>query len=135
MDLTGISSVAQLGISIVNRVWPDANEADKAKMALALAEFQAASESAKTQAGVNQVEASSGSWFASSWRPGIGWVCVIALFYQFVLYPLMLWLTMWFPDIHPPEPAVSDMLWELMFGMLGLAGLRSFEKAKGVARS
>ena len=135
MDLTGISSVAQLGISIVNRVWPDASEAEKAKLTMALAELNAAVESDKAQAGVNQVEASNGSWFVSCWRPGIGWVCVVALFYQFVLYPLMLWLTMWFPDIHPPEPAVSDMLWELMFGMLGLAGLRSFEKAKGVARS
>lgn len=134
MDLTGLSSVAQLGSEIVNRIWPDASEADKSKLAFALAQLQAASETAKTQAGVNQVEAASGSLFVSGWRPGLGWICVAALGYQFIVYPLLLWLTVWFPEIHAPAPIVSDMLWELMFGMLGLAGLRSWEKSKGIAQ-
>jgi len=134
MDLTGLGSVAQLGSEIVSRIWPDASEADKAKLSLALAELQAASESAKTQSGVNQAEAASSSLFVSGWRPGLGWICVAALGYQFIAYPLLLWLAVWFPDIHTPQPIVSDMLWELMFGMLGLAGLRSWEKTKGVAR-
>ena len=134
MNLTGLSSMAQLGSEIVTRIWPDASEADKAKLSLALAQLQAASESAKTQAGVNQAEAASSSLFVSGWRPGMGWICVAALGYQFIVYPLLLWLTVWFPDIHAPQPIVSDLLWELMFGMLGLAGLRSWEKTKGAAR-
>lgn len=134
MDLTGLSNVAQLGNEIITRIWPDASEADKAKLSLAMAELQAASESAKTQASVNQTEAASSSLFVSGWRPGLGWICVAALGYQFIIYPLLLWLTVWFPEIHAPAPIVSDMLWELMFGMLGLAGLRSWEKSKGVVR-
>jgi hypothetical protein len=33
-----------------------------------------------------------------------------------------------------PAPVNMDMLWELMLGMLGLGGLRTLEKLRGVAR-
>lgn len=137
MDLTGLGSVAQLGSEIVNRIWPDASESDKAKLTLALAELQAMSETAQAQAAVNRAEAESGSWVARNWRPSLGWICVFAFFYQFVLYPPLLWITAFFPEVHPPVLESMDVLMQLISGLLGisLAGLRSFEKAKGVARN
>jgi hypothetical protein len=70
----------------------------------------------------------------SGWRPAVGWICATALGYQYVVYPLMLWLVTFQPTLTAPKPVVSDVLMELLFGMLGMAGLRSYEKAKGVAR-
>ena len=80
------------------------------------------------QAKVNEVEAASGSLFVAGWRPAIGWVGAIALFYQFILYPILLW----FPITdNPPKPMDYTMLYTLITGMLGIAGLRSYDKAKG----
>lgn len=79
------------------------------------------------QAEVNKEEARSGSLFVAGWRPAIGWVGAIALFYQFVLYPILLWI----PGIkEPPEPLDYTMLYTLITGMLGIAGMRSFDKLK-----
>lgn len=134
MNLTGLSSIAQLGSEIVNRIWPDASAAEQAKLAVVMAELENQVKLTTAQAEVNKTEASHSSLFVAGWRPGLGWICVAALGYQFVVYPLLLWITIWFPDIHAPQPVVSDLLWELMFGMLGLASLRTWEKSKGVAR-
>jgi hypothetical protein len=134
MDAFGIGSIARLGSDIVNRIWPDATAAEQAKLALVMADLESQVKLAMSQAEINKTEAASGSLFVAGWRPGLGWICVVAMGYNFVMYPLLLWLTAWFPEINAPQPVVSEMLWELMFGMLGLASLRSWEKSKGIAR-
>lgn len=79
------------------------------------------------QTEVNKVEAASSSLFMAGWRPAIGWIGALALLYQFILYPLLLWL----PVKEPPKPLDYTMLFTLITGMLGIAGLRSFDKLKG----
>ena len=79
------------------------------------------------QTEVNKEEARSGSLFVAGWRPAIGWVGAFALFYQFVLYPILLWI----PSIkEPPAPLDYTMLYTLITGMLGIAGMRSYDKLK-----
>jgi hypothetical protein len=78
------------------------------------------------QTEVNKVEAASSSLFVAGWRPAIGWVGAISLFYQFIGYPLMLWL-----PIDPPPQIDSSQLYPIIMGMLGIAGMRSYDKAKG----
>jgi hypothetical protein len=78
------------------------------------------------QTEVNKVEAASSSLFVAGWRPAIGWVGAIALFYQFIAYPLLLWL-----PIDPPPQIDSSQLYPIIMGMLGIAGMRSYDKAKG----
>jgi hypothetical protein len=82
----------------------------------------------KAQAEVNKVEAANTNLFVAGWRPAIGWVGAIALFYQFIVYPLLCWLPL---DKAPPAPLDYTMLYTLITGMLGIAGLRSYDKAKG----
>jgi len=82
------------------------------------------------QTEVNKIEAASDKLFVAGWRPAIGWVCVVALAYQFILYPLLCWLPM---DRPPPVPLDYTLLYGLLTGMLGIAGFRSFDKFKGVA--
>lgn len=83
---------------------------------------------------INKVEAAHRSLFVAGWRPFIGWVCGIALCYNYLLYPLILWAkAVWFPDVVAPD-LFEDSLYQLVIAMLGLGGLRTFEKLKGKVR-
>lgn len=90
---------------------------------------------------INKTEALHSSVFVAGWRPAIGWVCVAALAYQFVVYPLLVWGWGWMQAIgwvpaELPAPPILDTeaLMILLTGMLGLAGARTFEKVKGVSK-
>jgi len=80
---------------------------------------------------INKAEAASSSLFVSGWRPAIGWICAAALAFQYLLRPLWTWASgVWWPGA-PLPPALDDMLWQLMFGMLGMGSLRTIEKMGG----
>ncbi len=90
---------------------------------------------------VNRAEAASSSLFVAGWRPAIGWIGAVALGYQFLLYPLLVWAWALLQarglvpgNLQPPPMLDTDALWVVLSGMLGIAGLRSVEKVKGVAR-
>lgn len=92
------------------------------------------------QMSINQTEAQHSSVFVAGWRPAIGWVGVAAMAYQFVLYPFMVWLWAlmqaegWVPTTLTAPPMLdTEALWVILSGMLGIAGMRSFEKAKKVS--
>ncbi|MGC2853967.1 3TM-type holin [Novispirillum sp. DQ9] len=129
-----IPALAPLLGRILDQAIPDRDAAEKAKaeaeagLAAALAAADAA------QVDLNRAEAAHASVYVAGWRPGIGWVCVAALGYQFLARPLLPWLAAVAGLDVPPMPSLDAMLWELVFGMLGMSGLRSIEKLKGVAR-
>ena len=133
MDLTGLGSLFDFGSEILKRVWPDASEAEKAKLTMFLAQLDAEAKAQQAQIAVNQAEAINPNTFVSGWRPAVGWICVLSLGYQYVVYPILLWLLLFWPNLVAPKPVLSDVLYELLFGMLGLAGMRSWEKIKGVS--
>ena len=85
------------------------------------------------QTDINKEEAKSSSLFVSGWRPAIGWVCALALAYQYLLRPLGGTFAALIGVAIPPLPGLDDNLWQLMMGMLGMGGLRTFEKVQGVA--
>lgn len=85
---------------------------------------------AMAQMEVNRAEASHDSLFVAGWRPAIGWTCAFAIFSDFCLRPLMVWASGWYPSMPVFPSLISDNLWELMAGMLGLSGLRTFEKTR-----
>ena len=83
---------------------------------------------------LNKEEAKNTSLFDSGWRPSVGWICSFALGYHFILEPLISYiLAIAGYDINPPSFDFSQLSTILM-GMLGLGGLRSYEKFKGVDR-
>ena len=89
---------------------------------------------AQAQAEINKSEAASGSIFVGGWRPFIGWVCDAALAFQYIVRPFWIWaIAAWWPN-SPIPPGLDSNLWELMLGMLGLGGLRRFEKVKGIGK-
>ena len=83
---------------------------------------------------VNKVEATHKSIFVAGWRPFVGWVCGVSLAYHFILSPLIQFgFALAGMEQELPEFEFSQLSTVLM-GMLGLGGLRTFEKMKGVAR-
>lgn len=92
-------------------------------------------ELAKGQLEINKAEAASGSVFKGGWRPFIGWVCGISFAYHFVLQPFIIFGVS-VAGVEIPALPEFDMgsLMTVMMGMLGLGGLRSFEKTKGITK-
>ena len=86
-----------------------------------------AHEALKGQLEINKVEAAHHSVFVSGWRPCIGWVCALGLFYNVILANILgIWVDV--PDVD------TTLLVPVMMGMLGIGAMRSYEKVKGVSR-
>jgi len=83
------------------------------------------------QMAVNAAEAGNDNLFVSGWRPFIGWICGGALLYTYILVPLASAVFAAVGHPLPKLPALDGNLWELMFGMLGMAGWRTLDKIKG----
>jgi len=80
----------------------------------------------QAQTKINEVEAASSRLFVAGWRPAIGWLCAIVLAFNYVVLPIV---SIWTDRL--PELDIS-MVYPLLIGMLGIGGLRTYEKAKGV---
>lgn len=90
------------------------------------------------QIAVNAAEAKHESIFVAGWRPAVGWVCVAALAWTFIVQPFLTWgLVVFRPDFPVDNMPSLDMgpLLTILAGMLGLAGLRTYEKRTGTNRN
>lgn len=126
MDLTGLGSVADLAGTVINKIWPDKSEQEKQQLAAAVMVVQG-------QLDINKAEASNPSVFVSGWRPAIGWVCGGACAWNWIGLPMAKAALMLFGmklDISPAD--IGEMM-PILMGMLGLGGLRTYEKVNGVA--
>jgi hypothetical protein len=143
MSLLAVGSI----IEAVGKVAGDLVTTDKERMEMEIEQRKLDLEEKRidqatdlAQIEVNKIEAASSSVFVSGWRPAIGWIGVAAMGYQFLLYPLFQWAWKylqamdWVPiGMDPPPVLDADQLWVILSGILGIAGMRSFEKTKGVA--
>ena len=123
---------------ILDKILPDPQQAADAKIKVLemaqrgeLAVLDAEVKLAMGQMEVNKVEAGT-DLFRGGWRPATGWACVFGLVYQFLLQPILPWAVALFGVTVPPLPAIdNETLMVLLTGMLGLGGMRSFEKIRG----
>ena len=121
--------------NILSKFIPDATERQKLAHEIATMAQKNAHENAMAQIEVNKTEAASDSTFKGGWRPFIGWVCGAAFAYHFVLQPVLIFIMTYIGFAVPtlPEFDMASLMTVLM-GMLGLGGLRTFEKYKGVTK-
>ena len=93
-----------------------------------------AQELAKGQIAANTEQAKHPSLFVAGARPAIMWICALGLLTQFFIMPIAEWATaIWMPEITLPKLQTGELM-TLTLSLLGLGGMRSFEKSKGVAR-
>ena len=106
-----------------------ADKDQKAKLAHEISTMaeRHAQQIALAQIEVNKAEAK-GNWFQSSWRPATAWVCVLGFMVNFLISPIAHAF-----GIEVPQADTTVMLPVLM-GMLGLGGLRTMERVKGVSK-
>lgn len=93
-----------------------------------------ANEQAVAQIELNKVEAAHQSMFVAGWRPAVGWVCALAMLLNFILIPFInLGLEFGGLDLELNLIDMETMM-PVLFGMLGLGGMRTFEKSRKVSR-
>jgi hypothetical protein len=127
-------AIVEIGARLLDKIIPDKAAREKAQAELLKAAQDQDFQLALGQIEVNKAEAAHSSIFVAGWRPGLGWICVAGLAYNFIVYPLLTWLVVVGNAEFTPPPLMSDNLMELVLGMLGLGALRTAEKWKGVAR-
>lgn len=108
----------------------DPNE--QAKIEMQMLELENAFLTAQTS--INMKEAENPNVFVSGWRPAAGWTCVIGFAYTFLAYPFATWLSLNMKWVAPPVIDATVLI-QLLFGMLGLAGMRTYEAKEGVKRN
>jgi hypothetical protein len=119
--------------NVIDRVVPDKNANAKAKREIEKSLVENANELLLAQTEINKVEAGHRSLFVAGWRPMIGWSCAFGVFWLFVGHPFAVYLD-GLDGVTTPIPTIdNEILLELPFALLGMSGLRTFEKLKGIA--
>lgn len=103
----------------------------KAQAEALLKELDAAAAAQQGQLEINKIEASHSSIFVSGWRPAFGWIGAAACFFDWIVRPYLPLIWTSCPNLPPMS---SDLMWVVVTGLLGLGGLRTFEKRSGVAK-
>ena len=94
-----------------------------------------AQELAKGQLEINKAEAQHKSIFVAGWRPFLGWILASAMGWHFIFAPVTMFVCAYLGIEIPELPAFDmDSLMTVLLGMLGLGGLRTAEKIKGVTK-
>ena len=125
MDLTGIGTAAEAAKGIIGMFFPDKTEEDKQKLAAALALINSQTDLDKTEAASTDP--------LQHWRGGLGWVCVAAYAWNFVVQPLAITISAaWGGDMHLQQLDIGPLA-TLTLGMLGLGGLHVAERINGAS--
>lgn len=141
MSLLAAAAVLMPTISgLLDKLIPDPEARAKAQLDLmrlqqegAFKEIDAQLQVNLAQAEINKVEAASQNGFQAGWRPLAGYMCVAGLGYEFLLRPMLPWVLTVQGIEAPPLPSLDGVLFELVFGMLGLGSLRTADRWKRIS--
>lgn len=124
-----IGALVPLLGTVVDRLVPDTAEAEKVKAQISL---QAATVEADLQRQVLELAKEDAKTGKGGFRWGAGWLCIAALGWSWVVQPVLSWvLVIFFPNITPPPLVPTEAAFTMLIGMLGLAGVRSYDLSKG----
>jgi len=126
----GIGDAISAGLKVLDKFIPD--PAAKAKAEAELRSSLMAWDMAQTE--INKAEAQHRSIFVAGWRPFIGWTCGVAFAYHFVVMPLTVFAMNAFGKFIDLPVFPMETLLTVLMGLLGLGGLRSYEKMKGLTK-
>ena len=139
-DLTGLGSLFDFGGKLIDKIFPDPQKAQEAKIELfklqqtgELAQLAANTQLAKGQLDVNLEEAKSTNWWVAGWRPACGWVGAAGLAYSAILEPLARFVAavgFGYSGVFPTLDTTITM--QILFGLVGLGAMRSYDKKNKV---
>jgi hypothetical protein len=127
ISMSMIASLIAPVTSLLDKWIPDADVKQQIAHELATMSERHAQELAVAQINLNTEEAK-GNWFQSGWRPATGWVCVLGFAVNFLISPLAAGFGVIIPQ------ADTSVMMPVLMGLLGLGGMRSFERFKGVEK-
>lgn len=128
-----LGSILEVGRSLIDRFLPDPAAKAAAEMELIKMAADGELKQVIAQLEINAKEAVSPSLWVAGWRPYFGWVGGTAFLYVGLLKPLLGWLSAAKGWPQPPE-IDTEFLWVVVSGLLGIGGLRTFEKTKKVVK-
>lgn len=129
-----ITAILGIGNKLIDHFFPDANQAAAAKLKLLEMQQNGDLQVMASQMDINKIEAQNPSLFVSGWRPFIGWVCGISLTYAAIIEPVSRFIAKVLFHYTSEFPVIDTTLTlQILLGLLGLAGMRSWEKKEGVA--
>ena len=128
-----ITALLSIGNTIIQKIFPDPAQAAQAQLALLKMQQDGELAAISGQMEINKVEAGSSSVFVAGWRPFAGWTCGIGLAYVSIIEPIAR-LIATLCGYEGAFPAIDTTLtMQVLLGMLGMGGLRTLDKIKGVA--
>jgi len=122
----------ELGGNLINRLFPDPAQKAAAEFELLKLTQDGELQKILKQLEINAKEAESPNLFVAGWRPYIGWICGTGLLYATILHNLLEWLSETQGWAAPPAVDTDTLLY-VLGALLGIGGLRTVEKIKGVA--
>ena len=132
MNLLLLGPLFEVGKTLIDRFLPDPEAKRQAEAEFLAMAMQGELKQVIAQLEINAREAAHPSIWVAGWRPAVGWVGALGLFYATIGQPVLSWASATQGWPAPPE-VNSDLLWVVLSGMLGIGGLRTYEKSKGVA--
>lgn len=127
-----LAPILNLGTDLIKRFFPDKEEARKAEAAFLQMAAEGELKQIVAQLEVNAKEAMHPSIWVAGWRPFFGWAGGVGFIYAVMVQPMLAWYATINAIPVPPELNL-DLLWVVVTGMLGIGGLRTLEKTRGVA--
>jgi hypothetical protein len=127
-----LAPLLDVGKTLLDRFVPDPEKKREAEAQFLSMAMQGELKQIIAQLEINAKEAAHPSMWVAGWRPAVGWVGALGLFYATIGQPVLAWVSAAKGWPVPPDLNV-DLLWVTLSGMLGIGGLRTYEKAKGVA--
>lgn len=120
--------------ALLSRLIPDKSERDKLAHEIATMAEKQAHDQVMAQIEVNRTEAAHNSLYVAGWRPFIGWACGVAMAFNYVGVPVIETVSVLYGTPLTLSPLDLEVMMPVLLGMLGLGGMRSYEKRNGVAR-
>lgn len=132
MAFDPVSAAFDLGGKVLDKFFPDPAKRAEAQMQLEQMRTGALLTTMQQQVDIDKIEAANPNMFVAGWRPAVGWVCVLGLFSQFIVRPMVMFVAALIGRLVEYPALDMGTLMVLLTGMLGLTAARTFEKFQDV---
>lgn len=128
-----LGPVLEIGKTLIDRFFPDKEAARQAEAEFLKLAMDGELKQVLAQLEINAREAQHPSWWVAGWRPYFGWVGGTAFAYVGIVKPVLAWVAAIKGWPAPPD-IDTEFLWVVVSGLLGIGGLRTYEKKQGITK-